>query len=98
MIEPGNRDTRVNINPNRQDGYDRIRPQGRRGFRTLQSLGSEYRRNSGKRDSGTGNVSERRGCAGGANPFLEGAAYGGGKAIRVRGLSGNTAQEFLILN
>jgi rare lipoprotein A len=31
----------------------------------------------------------------GANAFLEGAAHGGGKALQVRGLSGNTAQEFL---
>src|ERR1700739_2410629 len=35
------RDKRVNSKPNRQDGYDRIRPQGRRGFRALQSLGGK---------------------------------------------------------
>src|ERR1019366_8691569 len=35
------------------------------------------------------------GCTSGANPFLEGAANGGGKALRVRGFSGNTAQGFL---
>src|SRR5208282_5583896 len=59
------------------------------------SLGNEYRGNSGKRDIGTGDVSERRGCAGCTNPFLEGAANGGGKASRVRGLSGKAAQESL---
>src|ERR1019366_9085601 len=73
----------------------RIRPQGRRGFRALQPLGSEYLRDSGKRDEGTGDVSERRGGTRGANAFLEGAANGGGKALRVRGLSGDAAQEFL---
>ncbi len=30
MMKPGNRVTRVNINPNRQGEYDRIRPQGGR--------------------------------------------------------------------
>ena len=48
-----------------------------------------------KETVGVGDVSERRGSAGGANAFLEGAADGGGKAFPVRGLSGNAAQEFL---
>src|SRR5208283_1276112 len=91
----GDRGTRVNIIPNRQDGYDRIRPQGRRCFRALQSLGSQRRRGSGKGDGGTGDVPERRGGAGGADPFLEGPANGGGKACGVRGLSGERAQEVL---
>src|SRR5208283_186336 len=91
----GNRGIRVNINPNRQDGYDRIRPQGGRGFGALQSLGSQHGRDYGKRDGGTGHVSERRGGAGGADPFLEGPANGGGKACGVRGLSGERAQEVL---
>src|SRR5208282_2301172 len=95
MMKLGNRNARVNINSNRQDGYDGIRPQGGRGFRALQPLGSEYRRDSGERDGGTGDVSERRGGAGGANAFLQGAAHRGGKALRVRGLSGNPSQEFL---
>src|SRR5208282_2138722 len=95
MRKPGNRGTRVNINPNRQDVYDRIRPQGGRGFRALQPLGSEHRRDSGKRDGGTGDLFERRSGAGGANPFLECAANGGGKALQVRGFSGNTSQKFL---
>src|SRR5208283_344269 len=71
MMKPGNRGTCVDINPSRQDGYDRIRPQGGRGFRALQSLGIEYRRKSGKRDVGAGDLSERRGGASGANAFLE---------------------------
>src|SRR6266849_8100455 len=95
MMKLGNRVTRVNINPNRQGEYDRIRPQGGRRFRAFQSLGSEYRRDSGKRDGGTGDVSERRGCTGGANAFLEGAANGGGKALRVRRFSGDAAQKLL---
>src|SRR5208337_2590557 len=95
MMKPGNRGTCVDINPSRQDGYDRIRPQGGRGFRALQSLGIEYRRKSGKRDVGAGDLSERRGGASGANAFLESAANGCGKALQVRGLFGNTAQEFL---
>src|SRR6202522_2242231 len=95
MVEPGKRDSRVNIKPNRQDEYERIRPQGGRGFRAFQSLGGQYRRHSGKRDGGTGDVFERRGRAGGANSLLEGAANGGGKAFRVRRLSGNPAQGFL---
>src|ERR1039458_8227422 len=95
IIKPCERGPRVDINPSRQGAYDRIRPQGGRGFRGLQPLGSEYLRDSGKRDEGTGGVSERRGCTSGANPFLEGAANGGGKALRVRGFSGNTAQGFL---
>src|SRR5208282_4127063 len=95
MMKPGNRGTRVDINPSRQGAHDRIRPQGGRGFRAHQPLGGEYLRNSGKRDEGTGVVSERRGCTSRANAFLEGAANGGRKARRVRGLSGNTAQGFL---
>src|SRR5260370_19661209 len=95
MMKPGNRVTGVNINPNRQGEYDRIRPQGGRSFRALQSLGSEYRRDSGKRDGGTGDVSERRGCTSGANAFLEGAANRGGKTLRARRLSGVAAQELL---
>src|ERR1700686_1303363 len=95
MMEPGNLNLRMKINPSRQDDYDRIRPQGGRSFRSLQSLGSEYRRDSGERDGGTGGVSERRGCASGANTFVEGAANGGGEALRVRGLFGDTAKEFL---
>src|SRR5208282_2233104 len=95
IMKPGNRDTRVDINPSRQGVYDRIRPQGGRNFRAHQPLGSEYLRDSGKRDEATGDVPERRGRTSGANAFLEGAANGGGKARRVRGLSGNTAQGFL---
>src|ERR1700675_78973 len=95
MMKPGDRNLRVNINPSRQDDYDRIRPQGGRSFRALQSLGSEYRRDSGKRDGGTGDVSERRSCARGANTFVEGAAKGGGEALRVRRLFGDTTKEFL---
>ena len=79
-----NRNSRVNISPNRQDDYDRIRPQGGGSFRALQSFGSEHRRDSGIRDGGTGGVSERRGGASGANAFIEGAANGSRKALRVR--------------
>src|ERR1017187_10161028 len=43
----------------------------------------------------TGGVSERRGCTSGANQFLEDAANGRGKPLRVLGLSRNTAQGFL---
>jgi rare lipoprotein A len=95
MSKLGNRDSRVKINLNRQDGYDRIRPQGRGGFRALQSLGGEYCRDSGERDGGTGDVSERRGCAGRANPLLESAADGSRETRRVRRLSRNASQELV---
>ena len=90
-----NRGRRVNIRLKWQGEYDGIRPQGGRRFCALQSLGSKHRRDSGKRDGGIGDVFERRGCASGAKPLLEGAANGGGKDLSVRGLSGNAAQEFL---
>src|ERR1700720_4661792 len=95
MKEPGNRDTRVHTNPNRQDADDRIRPQGGRGLRALQSLGGEYRRHAGKRDSGTGDLSERRGGAGSADAFFKGTPNSGGEALQLCRLPGNPAQKFV---
>jgi rare lipoprotein A len=83
------------MHSNRQGEYDRIRPQGGRGFRAFQSLGSEYRRDSGKRDGGTCDVLERRSGSGSENAFLKGVANRGGQALGIRGLSGNAPQEFL---
>ena len=95
MGEPGNRDTRVTTDTNRQDAYDRIRSQSRRSFRAVQSLGGEYCQLSGKRYSGSCELPERRGRTGGALALLEGAANRGREVTRVRRLSRNAAQEFL---
>src|SRR6266536_4017415 len=95
MKVPGNRDRRVTIKPLRQDGYDRIRPQGARRFRAHQSLGREYRRNARERDVGPGRLSERRSGAGGADPLLEGVAQGSRETRGVRRLSVDAPQALL---
>src|SRR6202167_3223530 len=95
IMKTGDRGTRVNINLKWQDEYDGIRPQGRGCIRSLQSLRSQHRRDSGKRDSSIGHVSERRGGASRAKPLLQGAADRGRKDLSVRGLSGSATQEFL---
>jgi rare lipoprotein A len=84
----GSRGIRVNINFFRQDGYDRIRPQSGRGLGAHQSLGGQYRPNSGKRDGGAGELPERRGRARGASALLESTARRIGQACRVRRVSG----------
>src|ERR1035438_10692429 len=60
MEKLGSRGTRVNIDLFRQDGYDRIRPQGGGRFGAHQSLRGKYRRNSGEGDGGDGQIYERR--------------------------------------
>ena len=56
---------------------------------------SKYRRDSGKGDGGTGDLSERRSGARCTHPLLESSAHGGGKTLRVRGIFGNSPQEVL---
>ena len=87
--------SRVNINPDLQDGYDRIRPQGGRSICAFQSLGGEYRRDNGKGDSGTDYVSERRGSARRTIPFLEGSANSSREAFKICGLFGKSPQKLL---
>jgi rare lipoprotein A len=78
-----------------QDGYDGIQPQSGRSFCALQSLGGQYRRNNGKRNSRPRELFERRGRAGSPSAFLESPARGGEQACQLRGISGKKSASFL---
>src|SRR6266478_9104029 len=96
MKAPGDRDRRVTFKVLRQDVYDRIRPQGGRRLRTLQSLGSEYCRDARERNRQPGALSQRRSGSGGSESFLEGAAHGGYEAGGVCRLSRSATDKNLL--
>src|SRR5882672_3248994 len=96
MKAPGNRDLRVTIKVLRQDWYDRIRSQGRRRFRTFQSLGSEYCRDAREGNRQPGGLYQRRSGSGSAESFVEGTADGGYEVGGVCGLSGIAADKDLL--
>lgn len=78
-----------------QNRYDQFRPQSGKCFGALESFRDKYRRNCREGNGGTGDLSERRGCASSANAFLESTTPGSRKARRTGRISGETAQAVL---
>ena len=90
---PGDRDKRVRIELIQQDRYDGIRPQGRRRFRTLQSLDCECRGDAREGNCQPGSLFKRRSGSRRAQPFLKSLEDRGYEARRVCRLPGIAARE-----